>query len=126
MKSSSQAWKEIALGTLFLALNVYVLVQVFGSTWGMGSTVFAQPYGDGLTCGSPNDCLSRFCVNNTCCNQACNLAYQFCNVAGQEGTCVTRQPAPALSPWGQMLASAALALAGAYLLTRGVRNRRRG
>lgn len=126
MTKPSSAWKEITLGVLFLTVNIYLIGQLLGGTWGAGSTAFAQPYGDGLTCISSTDCTSGFCVDGVCCNQACDQPGQVCNASGQLGTCITVSKAPALSAWGQVLIVASLALAGLALLAQDVRKRRRG
>ncbi|MBP1685803.1 MAG: uncharacterized protein H6Q33_1946 [Deltaproteobacteria bacterium] len=126
MTKPSSAWKEITLGILFLTLNIYLIGQLLGGTWGTGSKAFAQPYSAGEVCVSSTECASSFCVDGFCCDQACDQPGQACNVSGQVGTCITVSTAPALSAWGQVLIVASLALAGLSLLAQDVRKRRRG
>jgi hypothetical protein len=42
---------------------------------------------NGNTCANGTDCLSAFCVDGLCCNNACTMTCQACNVASSLGTC---------------------------------------
>jgi hypothetical protein len=56
-------------------------------------------------------CSTGFCVDSICCDTACTDSAMRCNLAGQVGTCAsTAAEAPALTPWG--LVVAALLLTG--------------
>jgi hypothetical protein len=49
-------------------------------------------------CIDADDCLSGFCVNEVCCNTACDEPWQRCNLTPNVGTCQQYlEPAPALS-----------------------------
>lgn len=41
----------------------------------------------GETCSAPVDCLSNFCVDGVCCDQACTDLCMACNVSGNGGKC---------------------------------------
>lgn len=117
MKSRSRGWKESGLAVLFVALNVFLLAQVFD--WGSASTVFAVPYGQGQSCTDTGQCVTGLsCADGFCCNTACNGPQQACDLPGAEGTCSIVQTAPTLSLWGQLLAVAFLLLVGWNLLSR--------
>lgn len=74
---------------------------------------FAGPYplDLGEACVSPTECLSGFCADGVCCNQACAEAGAVCN---DDGICIQASPVPALSGTGQALA--VLVLLGGALL----------
>ncbi|MDI1430434.1 hypothetical protein [Polyangium sorediatum] len=42
---------------------------------------------NGQGCGGAGECVSMFCVDGACCNNACTGTCQACNVAGSVGTC---------------------------------------
>lgn len=42
---------------------------------------------NGKTCSATGDCLSNFCVDGYCCNNACTTDCQSCNLTGKLGTC---------------------------------------
>lgn len=41
----------------------------------------------GQTCTMASNCLSNFCVDGVCCNNACTATCQSCNVMGSVGAC---------------------------------------
>ncbi len=41
----------------------------------------------GQTCSLASECLSNFCVDGVCCNNACTTTCQSCAVTGSVGTC---------------------------------------
>ena len=41
----------------------------------------------GAACGVAANCLSNFCVDGVCCNNACNVACRSCNIGGSVGAC---------------------------------------
>lgn len=41
----------------------------------------------GQACSSNNTCVSGFCVDGICCNEACNGTCKACNLNGHVGTC---------------------------------------
>ncbi len=42
---------------------------------------------NGQICAANNECVSTFCVDGVCCNGACNVACNACNLAGNLGAC---------------------------------------
>lgn len=72
---------------------------------------FAQSYPLGAECVSPTECLSGFCADGFCCNEACTAPGEVCNVTG---ICRGAAPVPALNGPGQALA--VLVLIGGALL----------
>lgn len=42
---------------------------------------------NGEACRNATECLSSFCVDGVCCNQACGASCRACNVIGKQGTC---------------------------------------
>lgn len=49
-----------------------------------------QKLADSVTCGSPNECKSGFCVSGVCCNSECDstkIPGAVCNKAGSVGQC---------------------------------------
>jgi hypothetical protein len=67
----------------------------------------ARPYCDGGACVSgrsngarcqtAQECASQRCIDGTCCNDACQLPCQACDVSGHAGTC---WPVPGGTPYG--------------------------
>lgn len=91
-------WKEIALVVVAVVFNAVLLTQLVSGTDSQRvSAAFAQPYEDGQTCVDPADCISGNCVDDVCCDTACNQPNQSCNQPGNVGTCVGTAAAPALS-----------------------------
>jgi len=57
------------------------------------SGVCVPDQGQGGYCNVPNDCAAGlFCVDNVCCNSACNGTCEACDIPGSVGTC---SPVPA-------------------------------
>ncbi|MEO8603973.1 MAG: hypothetical protein ABI629_15465 [bacterium] len=74
---------------------------------------------DGGLCDDPADCVSGNCVDDVCCDTACNLPQQACNLPGREGVCSSVvAAAPAASPTGLVLIGLALFLVGGAALWR--------
>jgi hypothetical protein len=73
-----------------------------------------------------DQCASGFCADLVCCDAACTLPDQRCNVPGREGECLSDQaaPAPATSNTGLLIAAGIL-IAVAYLRIRPFRTMRR-
>ncbi|MBI5508770.1 MAG: hypothetical protein HY903_08445 [Deltaproteobacteria bacterium] len=42
---------------------------------------------DGQRCDTPGQCISGFCADGVCCNNACNGTCNQCNAVGAEGVC---------------------------------------
>jgi MYXO-CTERM domain-containing protein len=77
---------------------------------------------DGGSCEDPDDCVSGNCVDDFCCDTACNGPEQQCNLPGQEGVCSsTAAPAPAASPSGLLIGLALLIAVGAVAMLRRAR-----
>jgi hypothetical protein len=75
--------------------------------------------GDGADCADPDDCISGNCVDDVCCDTACDGPEEACNLPGNEGTCSSiAAPAPAASPTGLVLAGLALLAVAAYRFAR--------
>lgn len=86
------------------------------------STPTPIPNGGGCMDGSM--CASTFCVDDVCCDRACDQPSEQCNVQGQQGTCVLlTAPAPALGNRG-LLAAVLMLLAIGALAFRARRGRR--
>jgi hypothetical protein len=71
-----------------------------------------QPYGDGLPCTDPGECISGFCVDGVCCDTACDGTGEACNLPNRAGICTAVTGAPVLSIAGQIVAVLALILGG--------------
>ncbi|MDX2168019.1 MAG: hypothetical protein SF182_13175 [Deltaproteobacteria bacterium] len=70
--------------------------------------------GDGAMCVDPNDCISGNCVDDVCCDTACDQPEQACNLPGNEGVCSSvAAPAPAASPTGLLIGGLLLVLIAA-------------
>ncbi|MGH7785532.1 MAG: hypothetical protein ACRERC_01625 [Candidatus Binatia bacterium] len=77
------------------------------------------PIPDGGACAAPIDCASGNCVQDVCCNTACNLPGQFCNLSGSVGTCSEpAAPVPAASNGGLAAILAALVAIGGLAVWR--------
>ena len=70
-------------------------------------TAAARPFCDGGACAAtrsngarclaPAECASRNCVDGYCCNSACGLSCQACDITGRLGIC---SPVPSGTPYG--------------------------
>ena len=62
--------------------------------------VCVPKYNPGTACDSDNECLSGFCADGVCCNQACFGQCEACNLTASRGTCsaVTGAPQPGHAP----------------------------
>ena len=72
------------------------------------------PAPNGGACFDPDDCISGNCVDDVCCDTACDGLSEACDVSGAEGTCTELNTVPAASRGG-MIAALALLLAVAVL-----------
>jgi hypothetical protein len=52
---------------------------------------------NGARCQAAAECASQHCVDGYCCNDACQISCQACDVAGHAGTC---SPVPTGTPYG--------------------------
>jgi hypothetical protein len=81
------------------------------------------PVPQGGACSTSAMCSTGFCVDNVCCDTACTDPSKRCDLTNRVGTCAsTTAPAPALTPWGLLGASLALAGFGALTLRRRLRS----
>ncbi|MDX2170742.1 MAG: hypothetical protein SF182_26970 [Deltaproteobacteria bacterium] len=115
-------WLIFTFVPALLLFNAFVVLNYTGLAYEPFSwKAFAQMYPDGAACVLDADCQSGNCVDDVCCNSACDGPDQLCDQPGREGTCVTVQtaPAPALSGLGLLVASLILTgLGGIGLLRR--------
>jgi len=72
----------------------------------------------GQTCFSDTNCLSGFCVDRVCCNQACSGPNEVCNAPGRAGLCTPEPAAPAASSRSVLLLAGVLAAVAALTLRR--------
>ena len=80
-------------------------------------TATPTPQPTGAACMSGSHCVSGFCVDQVCCDTACDLPSQQCNAPQNPGACTTiAAPAPALSGTGLLLAVLAVLAVGAVTL----------
>ncbi len=78
------------------------------------------PIPDGGECIDPVDCMSGNCVDDVCCDTACDSEGEACNLAGAEGTC-TAAPAtmaPVASNRSLIVAMVGLLAVGVFALLR--------
>jgi hypothetical protein len=59
-----------------------------------GIEIFTEGAPNGTTCGNDAACAFGHCVDGVCCDTACTLQCQACNVAGKIGTCSLVTGAP--------------------------------
>ena len=82
------------------------------------------PVAQGGACSTPSQCSTGFCVDSVCCDTACTDPLKRCNLPGEVGTCSSpAATAPALTPWGLLIAAALLASVGAFALRQRMRGR---
>lgn len=82
------------------------------------------PVPQGGACATPSQCSTGFCVDAVCCDSACTDPLKRCNLPGEGGTCAgPAATAPALSPWGLLIAAVSLAGLGAFALRHRMRER---
>jgi hypothetical protein len=87
------------------------------------STSTPTPLPNGAGCIDDTQCASTFCVDGFCCNDPCTDPGEYCNLAGNQGTClVPAAPAPTLGGSG-LAAATALLIAIGWVALR-VRRRR--
>jgi hypothetical protein len=78
----------------------------------------------GGACSASSQCTSGFCADAVCCDTACNGPLEQCNLPGQVGTCASvTEPAPALTPWGLVMAALLLTTIAALALRHAARGR---
>jgi uncharacterized repeat protein (TIGR01451 family) len=92
-----------------------------GNTASASVTVTLVPQGG--ACSASSQCATTFCADAVCCDTACDGPRQRCNVPGQVGTCTSAAAAPALTPWGLLVAALLLTGIAALALRRAVRGR---
>ncbi len=69
------------------------------------ATATSTGVSNGGRCMSPSQCQSGNCVDEVCCDTACQGPLEQCNLPGQRGVCVsTAAPAPTLSDRALILA----------------------
>ncbi len=74
---------------------------------------------DGGECTDPADCESGNCVDDVCCESACDGANEQCNLPGLEGNCLALSATvPAASNHGLMMAIAAVLAVGLLAMAR--------
>jgi hypothetical protein len=94
------------------------------STPTLTPTATPTPQPNGSSCADPAQCASTFCVDGVCCDTACTAPGEQCNLAGQIGTCAsTAAPAPALTPWGLLVAAVLLISVAGFALRHRMRGR---
>ncbi|MEO8603025.1 MAG: hypothetical protein ABI629_10665 [bacterium] len=108
-------WKNLLRAVILVVFNGMILshsglLSYTHISW----QAFAQSYPLGGACASPTECLSGFCADGVCCNQACTQPGAVCDAAGAPGICRSPAPVPALSGPGQALAVLVL-IGGAFL-----------
>jgi hypothetical protein len=84
-------------------------------------TATPSPQPTGAFCTEPGQCQSEFCVDDVCCDTACDAPGEACDVLGHVGACTAvsnTEPAPAMSNSGLLIAAALLAVAGTVLVRR--------
>ena len=80
------------------------------------ATSTPTPAADGAACSTPSQCISGFCADGFCCNEACDSSTERCDLSGREGLCLSSAPAPAASGWAlTAMAAALIAIAGLAL-----------
>lgn len=108
-------WKGLLRAVLLVVFNGMLLSHSGLLSYTQFSwQAFAQSYPLGQACVSPTECLSGFCTDGVCCNQACTEAGAECNAAAAPGICLRPAPVPALDGAGQALAVLVL-IGGAFL-----------
>jgi hypothetical protein len=119
MRAMSVSLKEAAAVVAAILLNAFILSQLVGGlNANQPSPAFAQPYDDGLPCVDPGDCISGNCVDDVCCNVACENPGQACDIPGSIGICNSVIPAPSMNLPGQFMAATLLTLLGWFGLRR--------
>ena len=106
-------WKGLFLTAVLVLFNGMILGQsglLSYSQFSWQAFAGSYPLDLGEACASPSECLSGFCADGICCNEACTEAGSVCIA----GICTPASPVPALSGTGQALA--VLVLIGGALL----------
>jgi hypothetical protein len=120
-------WLIFTFVPALMLLNAFVVINYVGVSYQPFSwQALAQMYPDGAACAIGSDCESGNCVDDVCCDTACDQPGQVCNQAGRPGICVTAHtaPAPALSGIGLLIAAAVLTALGGIGMLRQRRERR--
>ena len=74
---------------------------------------------EGGSCTTPSQCATALCVDEVCCDTACDGPAEVCNLQGQEGICtVVTAPAPAASRTGLLIGLVLLLAVAAFALVR--------
>lgn len=91
------------------------------------ATATATGVPDGGECADPADCASGNCVDDVCCESACDGADEACNLPGLEGNCLALSATvPATSSSALAVGLALLALIAVVSITQRRRARARG
>lgn len=90
------------------------------ATGAVTNTPTASPVPQGGVCTDASQCGTGHCADGVCCNTVCDQPLQQCNLPGRAGTCAsTAAGAPAMTPWGLLVAAGMLAgIAGLALQRR--------
>ena len=72
-------------------------MECIGATLCDGAGV-CELLSNGTSCSQNGECMSNFCVDGVCCNNACPGACEACNLGGSIGTCTDRAAGAAGSP----------------------------
>jgi uncharacterized repeat protein (TIGR01451 family) len=87
-------------------------------------TPTGTPVPQGGACSVSSQCATSFCADAVCCDTACDGPREQCHLPGQVGTCASvTEPAPALTPWGLLMAALLLTTIAALALRRAARGR---
>lgn len=76
---------------------------------------------NGESCSVGGQCTSTFCADGVCCNTACDLDVQVCDVPGSVGTCTDIAPAPAVTYRGMLIVGILLIGIGIFGIKRTLR-----
>ncbi len=87
-------------------------------------TPTGSPVPQGGACSVSSQCATSFCADAVCCDAACVGPLEQCDLPGRVGTCASvTEPAPALTPWGLLMAALLLTTIAALALRNAARGR---
>jgi hypothetical protein len=88
------------------------------------ATSTGTPAPNGVPCTTADACVSGFCADGVCCNEACDDPAEICGLSTSLGTCIrVARPVPALSTTALGTALALLAAVAGIALRRARRAR---